>query len=150
MTMDELDSIHKQVTIAASAQLVWELIVEPGWYVNDGELREHRLEQRGGITIVHDEVHGAFAFQTVKLDEPTYAAFRWLRDPHDVSTASTLVEFRITEVDGGSVTLSVTESGFASLPGDAAARRREYDGNLDGWAEELAVAKAALESQEVR
>ncbi|WP_166997003.1 ATPase [Paramicrobacterium fandaimingii] len=144
--MEDIDTIERHIDIDATAARVWELISEPGWYVNDGELRDHRRENRGDVTVVHDSVHGEFAFVTVELDEPRYAAFRWLQQADDPASASTLVEFRIVERPSGGVTLSVTESGFASLPGSAADRRKAFDGNLEGWIEELEVAKAHCES----
>ncbi|GAB2508023.1 SRPBCC domain-containing protein [Paramicrobacterium agarici] len=142
--MEEFDSIERNVHIAATPERVWELISEPGWYINDGELREHRIERRGDITIVHDNAHGAFAFLTVALDEPRYAAFRWLQDANDERSPSTLVEFRIAEQADG-VKLTVTESGFAALPGTAEERRREFDENAEGWEQEVALAKSFAE-----
>lgn len=141
----ELDSIEKQIEISAPAERVWTLISEPGWFVNNEQITEHRIETSGDISIIHDPTHGAFAFKTVTLDPPRYAAFRWLADVDDAATASTLVEFWIDETSTGSVTLRVLESGFASLPGDAAARRKKLDENTEGWTIELGVAKRHVE-----
>lgn len=143
--MDAFDKIEREIEIAASARKVWKLIAEPGWYINNGALTEHRVETRGDMTVVNDPVHGEFAFATVALDEPHYAAFRWLQAPDDPESASTLVEFRITENGADAVTLSVVESGFAALPGTAAERRSRFDDNVEGWELELAVAKRHLE-----
>jgi hypothetical protein len=95
--------------------------------------------------VVHDPVHGAFAFRTVELDEPRYAAFRWMADASNTDAASTLVEFWIEERSESSVVLRVVESGFASLPGDAQERRRQFDANTEGWRIELTLAKTHLE-----
>lgn len=144
--MDEFDRIDRQIEIGAPASRVWQLVSEPGWYINDNQIVEHRIERPGGaVAVVHDPVHGAFAFRTVALDEPRYAAFRWLADPADPEAASTLVEFWIEETSETSVLLKVAESGFASLPGDAQERRRQFDENTEGWATELALAKNHLE-----
>ncbi|MFD6856361.1 ATPase [Rhodococcus sp. NPDC060090] len=142
---DELDRIERQITIDAPATRVWDLVAEPGWYINDALITEHRLEYNGDLTVVHDPVHGAFTFRTVTLDEPHYAAFRWLSDHADPDSPSTLVEFRLDAVSDTSTVLSVTESGFTSLPGDSAERRAKYEGNADGWALELDLAKNHLE-----
>ncbi|MEE2058687.1 SRPBCC domain-containing protein [Rhodococcus artemisiae] len=141
----ELDRIERQITIDAPATRVWELVAEPGWYINEKQLTEHRLERDGDLTVVHDPVHGAFTFRTVALDEPNYAAFRWLSDHTDPDSPSTLVEFRLDAVSDTSTVLSVTETGFDSLPGDSAERRAQYEGNVEGWAIELDLAKAHLE-----
>jgi len=143
--MDEFDRIERQIEISASAARVWELVSEPGWYINDNQIVEHRIERSGSVAVVHDPVHGAFAFRTVELDEPRYAAFRWMADASDPDAASTLVEFWIEESSGGTVVLKVAESGFASLPGDAQDRRRQFDENTEGWKIELALAKRHLE-----
>jgi hypothetical protein len=124
---------------------VWDLVSEPGWYINDNQIVEHRIERTGAVAVVHDPVHGAFAFRTVELDEPRYAAFRWMADASDPSAASTLVEFWIEERPDSTVVLKVTESGFASLPGDAQERRRQFDASTEGWRIELSLAKRHLE-----
>ena len=80
---------------------------------------------------------------TVELDEPRYAAFRWLADAADPQSDSTLVEFWITPADSG-VLLKVVESGFASLPGTEAERRARFDGNNEGWTIELELARTHL------
>lgn len=142
---DVLDRIERQIEITAPASRVWALVSEPGWWINDSQIIGHRIERRGEVDIVHDPVHGEFAIQTVALDEPRYAAFRWLADPAVPDTASTLVEFWIEEAAAGTVTLRVVESGFASLPGTAEERRAQFDGNVEGWRIELGLAKQHLE-----
>lgn len=144
-----LDRIEKQIDIDAAADRVWSLISEPGWYINDKAIRDHRIERSGDVDIVHDPVHGAFAIRTVTLDPPKYAAFRWIADAEHVDGPSTLVEFWIDEKGADSVVLKVVESGFASLPGDAAERRKKFDDNTEGWTIELGVAKAHLEDAQV-
>ncbi|MBS9371227.1 ATPase [Rhodococcus sp. B50] len=142
---DELDRIERDITIGAPVERVWTLVSEPGWYINDHEWTEHRLERDGDLTTVHDPVHGAFVFRTVALDEPHYAAFRWLADYTDPDSPSTLVEFRLTALDTGTTELRVIESGFGSLPGDAGERRARFEENSRGWVTELEIAKGRLE-----
>lgn len=142
---DQLGTIERQITIDAPAARVWELVAEPGWYINDSTITEHRIERNGDLTVVHDPVHGAFTFRTITLDEPKYAAFRWLSDHTDPGSPSTLVEFRLDAVSDTSTVLSVTETGFDSLPGDSVERRAKYEGNVEGWIIELDLAKAHLE-----
>ncbi|GAC70930.1 SRPBCC domain-containing protein [Gordonia soli] len=139
----ELDRIEREITIDAPASRVWSLVAEPGWYINDKEIVDHEIERDGDISYVTDPKHGRFAFRTVELDEPRYASFRWLADVEDPDSASTLVEFWITETGDG-VLLKVAESGFASLPGSAAERRARYEGNAEGWTIELDLAKRHL------
>ena len=143
---DELDRIERKITIEAPAARVWELIAEPGWYINDHTITEHRLERDGDLTVVHDPVHGAFAFRTETLEEPHYAAFRWLSDASNPDSPSTLVEFRLDAVSESSTVLQVTETGFESLPGDSAEHRARYEGNAEGWTVELNLARQHLEA----
>ncbi|MGW9266862.1 ATPase [Gordonia terrae] len=139
----DFDRIEREVSIDASAERVWSLVSEPGWFINDKAITEHRIERAGDLSTVHDPVHGAFTFRTVELDEPRYAAFRWLADAADPQSDSTLVEFWITPSDAG-VLLKVVESGFASLPGTDVERRARFDGNNEGWTIELELARTHL------
>ncbi|MBM6622975.1 SRPBCC domain-containing protein [Micrococcaceae bacterium RIT802] len=141
------DSITSTIDIDASAERVWALVSEPGWFINDGEYRAHQIEVDGDVAVVHDPVHGAFALRTEALDAPRYAAFRWLSGTPSAEVPAeeaTLVEFRIEDLHDGGVRLTVTESGFASLPGSAYERRRAVEENSAGWDEELQVARNHL------
>ena len=145
---DIADRIERQIDIDAQAEQVWDLVSEPGWYINDGTIVDHRIEQDGDVTVVHDPTHGAFRFRTVELERPRYAAFRWLSDEPglDGGEASTLVQFWLDERPDG-VTVRVVESGFASLGGTDEDRRRRLAGNTDGWEKELAAARSHLAGQ---
>lgn len=139
----EYDRIEREITIEATPERVWELVSEPGWYINDQTIVEHQLERDGDITYVTDPQYGRFAFRVVQLDEPSYAAFRWHIDTDDLSSSSTLVEFWLTPVDSG-VLLKVAESGFASLSEPEADRRSRFDDHTQGWPLELDMARAHL------
>lgn len=144
---DEIDSIERSIDIDASAERVWSLISVPGWFINNGTVIEHEIRNEEGYVVVVDPTHGEFALRTITLDAPSYAAFRWFNresdaaSPSDPKAATTLVEFWITEREGG-VTLRVLESGFASLPIDAEKRRIAIAENTEGWEIELAAAQA--------
>jgi len=148
-TTTELDRIEREIAIDAPASKVWDLISEPGWYVNDQRITEHRIEHDGDLVTVHDPKHGEFTFRVVELDEPRYAAFRWYADAKNPSAGTTFVEFWITERDGG-VTLKVAESGFASLDEPEADRRARFDDHTAGWRIELELARAALTGESTR
>jgi uncharacterized protein YndB with AHSA1/START domain len=143
----ELDSIARQIDIDAPADRVWELIARPGWYVSDGTVEaEPDLRYEGDVAVVTQPGLGEFRFRTVQLDKPRYAAFRWLGTPFRAVSEGTLVEFWIDDRAGGGVTLRVLESGFSTLSDDAATWLKEREGNDRGWMEELAAAKAFVES----
>jgi len=143
------DRIERAIEINAPAEAVWELITRPGWYINDGEIRDHRIERKGDLDIVHDPVHGAFPIRTLKADPPRYAAFRWEPDPtlgnsFDMG-GSTLLEFWIEDRIDGGVVLRVVESGFSTLKRTTEERRKMIEENTEGWITELAAAKNYLE-----
>ena len=143
----ELDRIAREIDIDAPAQRVWELVVRPGWYINDGTIAaDPDVRQEGDVTVVKHPKVGEHRFRTVELDAPRYAAFRWIGTPYrDESTPSTLVEFWIDEREGGGVTLRVVESGFSGLSEDPATWLRQREGNDDGWRTELRCAKEFAE-----
>ncbi|WP_432562412.1 SRPBCC domain-containing protein [Kineococcus sp. SYSU DK003] len=142
--MADTDRIEREITIAASAERVWELVSRPGWFVNDGELRDHELRVEGDVTVVVDPVHGEFRLRTETLEPPRYAAFRWLGE----DGGSTLVEFHVADREGG-VLLRVVESGFDSLPGTDVERRERLAENTEGWVQELDLARTVCEEVRV-
>ncbi|HEY9252190.1 ATPase [Nocardioides sp. NBC_00850] len=149
----ELDSIRRQIDIDASAEKVWSLITRPGWYVNDGtvlddpDTRVETADDGTEVAVVTHPTMGEFRFRTIELDEPRYAAFRWLGTPYRDATEGTLVEFRIEENPAGGVTLEVLESGFSTLSEDPAVWLKEREGNDNGWAQELEAAKTYVEAR---
>ncbi len=139
------DRIERSITIDATPERVWRIVSEPGWWINSGAIRPHRIEDAGdGTSVVHDEEHGAFRIRTERLDPPRYAAFRWI-GREDEKGAGTLTEFWVedTEDPGNGVTLRVVESGLENVPeSEREAYLRE---NVQGWETELAAARTAAE-----
>jgi uncharacterized protein YndB with AHSA1/START domain len=141
------DQIERQIDIDADASRVWELISRPGWWINEGTIVDRDFDPNADINVIHHVTYGAFRIQTVTLDSPRHAAFRWLGGENDDETSpnggSTLVEFWIDDRDDrdGGVTLRVRESGFASLDVSDEARRKNIDENTKGWEQELTAAK---------
>lgn len=149
----ELDSISRRIDIEASAEKIWSLVTRPGWYVNDGtvlddsDTRVETADDGTEIAVVTHPTLGEFRFRTVELDEPRYAAFRWLGTPYRDVTEGTLVEFWIKDNPAGGVTLEVLESGFSTLSEDPAVWLKEREGNDNGWAMELEAAKTYVEAR---
>ncbi|WP_265446313.1 SRPBCC domain-containing protein [Flexivirga meconopsidis] len=141
------DAIEDRIDIDATAAAVWKLVSEPGWWINDGTYREHRIEERDGMVIVTDPEHGVFPLVIADSDEPRYIAFRWL-ERDGVARADgpgTLTEFWLDERPGG-VTLRVRESGFASLGKPEADLLAHLADNTSGWRQELDVARRHIEA----
>jgi uncharacterized protein YndB with AHSA1/START domain len=144
--ISDTNRIERQITINASRQRVWDLVTRPGWWINDGEIVEHRIERHGDVYDVHDPVHGMFQVLVVAVEPQYYAAFRWRSDglTRSVDGPTTLVEFWIEDNDDGGVIVRVAESGFEELDATDEQRRRNYEGNADGWPTELAALARAV------
>ncbi|WP_375001049.1 ATPase [Aeromicrobium sp. CTD01-1L150] len=134
--------IEDHVEIKADAQRVWQLVSEPGWWINEGEYREHSITEREGLVLVTDERWGTFPLSVEHSDPPRYIAYRWYESTESPrpDAPSTLTEFWIEDHESGGVTLRVRESGFETLGKDAEALRSHIADNTAGWAEELRVA----------
>lgn len=136
------DEIVRSIRIAADAQTVFDIVSEPGWFINDGEYRKHDIESDGVTARVTDAVYGTFDLGIVALEPPHRAVFRWLGG--DVGsledTPHNIVTFTIEPSEDG-VVLTVRETGFATLDADAVDRRRRFEENSTGWVEELALAR---------
>lgn len=142
------NTIERQIEISAPIDRVWALVSEPGWWINEGDIRPHRIEPREGHVVVHDEKHGAFPIETIELREPTYASFRWLAAEdaeHSAEHIPTVVEFTLEPTDAG-VIVRVVETGFAEN-GDVTHELRvtAHRDNTEGWEIELGAARAHLE-----
>lgn len=136
------DVIEREIFIKAGIERVWSLVSKAGFWVGDDLHFEHSLEAGETVTI-ETERWGTFPVKVDTLDAPRYAAYRWAsgfagQEPTDEN--STLVEFTLTEQDGG-VKVHLRESGFAALAGG----ENNYKDNSDGWTQQLAALQLAAE-----
>ncbi|AKU15247.1 SRPBCC domain-containing protein [Luteipulveratus mongoliensis] len=147
------DAIEREVQIAAPIDRVWALVSEPGWWINEGTIRPHKIEERDGGFAVTDEEHGEFLVRLVDSQEPHAISFGWLvngdaennsQNTDESNLVSTVTAFTLEEVDGGT-RVRVVESGFATSDRAAEVRQRAYDENTEGWEIELKAAKSHLE-----
>jgi uncharacterized protein YndB with AHSA1/START domain len=133
---DEIaDRIEREILIEAPIQSVWRLVSQPGWWIGDGDRSRQVVTQESDHVVVDDPRYGRFQVFPVSAEAPRHVAFR---SPWE--GASTLVEFFLSEADGGTL-LRVVESGFASLVVSAEDRATFIDGNTKGWETQLGVAK---------
>jgi uncharacterized protein YndB with AHSA1/START domain len=141
--MASSDRIEKVVQLRAPVARVWRALTDAREF---GTWFRVRLEGafavgatvRGRITYPGYE-HVTMEVQVERMDEPRLFAFRW--HPYAVESSvdysaepTTLVEFRLDEVAGGT-RLTVVESGFDRIP--AARRDEAFRMNEGGWAEQL-------------
>lgn len=87
-------------------------------------------------------------FCTIEVIDPeTYFAFRWVPYPLDRGLdpdrePKTLVEFRLSQVDGGT-RLDVSETGFSRVP--EARRLRAFRMNQGGWGSKVEALRRYVE-----
>lgn len=149
MSTDQIqDTIAREIEIDAPLAIVWELVSQPGWWINDGTIVDNTIEQKDGIWHVTNAAHGTFPLLVEGSREPRYVAFRWAPwDERAVESDNTLVEFFLEGPDDGPVTVRVVESGFASIQRDAADVADNYRENESGWEAELEALQTHLETR---
>jgi uncharacterized protein YndB with AHSA1/START domain len=129
------DRIERTVELAHPPATVWAALTTAeglaAWFGDTAtiDLRPGgpaQLSWAGGPTV---------ALRIERVDEPTVFGFTWpIYGLPDTDPRRTYVEFTLTPAGPGT-RLTVTETGFAQLPGPA--HRTAYDGNTAGWAKEL-------------
>lgn len=143
------DRIERAIQIDAPIERVFRLVSEPGWFIGDGEPGKTTTTREGDVFVVDFPPYGRFPILPVTSDAPHYVSFRGGDDPAQplVEGTSTLVEFFLSERDGGTL-LRVVETGFAALYPNAERRAAVYEGNIEGWEMQLAFAKRDAERGE--
>ena len=142
------DTIEREIFIMSTIDHVWSLVSRVGFWVGD-DLRFDMEAREGELVVIDTTNYGSFPVQVTRLDAPRYAAYRWASAfPGATPTEdnSTLVEFTLTERDGG-VVVRLKESGFANLTADAAVRDAAHADNVGGWAQQLDRLRSAAEAQ---
>ncbi len=129
------DRIERTVVIAHPPAKVWAALTTAeglsAWF---GQQAAIDLRPGGAASMKWDNGHTA-DMRVERVEEPAVFGFTWhiYGLPED-DPRRTYVEFTL-EPDGDGTRLTVVESGFAQLSGEA--YRTAYDGNTGGWASEL-------------
>jgi uncharacterized protein YndB with AHSA1/START domain len=138
------DRIERTVEIAHPPAKVWAALTTAeglsAWFGNEATID---LRPGGSAWMKWDS--GDIADMRVeRVEEPTVFGFTWhiYGLPED-DPRRTYVEFTLEPIAAGT-RLTVVESGFAQLPGDA--HRTAYDGNTRGWASELGELASYLDA----
>ncbi len=130
------DTIEREIIINATQQSIYTAITDPEkvtkWFPEtiEGELSP------GCQPIFGWGEHGKNQLYVVDAKPYEFFAFRWVPGANhflgDVqSVPNTLVEFRITEESEHSCKITVTESGFSSLPHEM--MEAAFKQNSSGW-----------------
>jgi uncharacterized protein YndB with AHSA1/START domain len=141
------DAIERDTLIHAPPARVWSALTEArhlgSWFGDAGA--EIDLKPGGRLRVDWKE-HGIALGVIEELDFPRTFSFRWslISDEPPRPGNSTHVRFTLEAEGEGHTRLRVVESGFRSLDGDAAERRRHLDANTAGWKAELEELRAYL------
>jgi uncharacterized protein YndB with AHSA1/START domain len=143
MSMVTTDRIEKKIVLRAPRARVWRALTDPTEFGTWFRVKLERAFAPGATVkgrITHPGYeHVTMEMQIDRIEPERYFSYRW--HPYAVDPAvdyskepSTLVEFHLDEVDGGTA-LTVTESGFDRIP--AARRDEAFRMNDGGWAEQM-------------
>lgn len=141
--MSSTDRIEKHVVLRAARSKVWRALTDHEQF---GQWFRVKLEgpfvegqtTRGHITYPGYE-HLRFEAEVERIEPEVRFAYRWHPAPSDPKVdysqePSTLVEFTLQEVEGGTA-LTIVESGFDRLP--LARRAEAYRMNDGGWSQQV-------------
>lgn len=140
------DRIEREIVISASVQRVWAALVDPAFWVAEGETAQAEVAEGKTVVSEHSE-YGRFPQRIEKIEPHRFLSYRWAstfpgEDPGEGN--STLVEFTVTEEDG-KTRLRVVESGFAALAAAEEQRRGSWESNTEGWVQVLDELRQKLE-----
>jgi uncharacterized protein YndB with AHSA1/START domain len=129
------DTIRRELVLRAPKARVFQAIADPAKIVNWFPDRVEGQMAKGERSVFDFSDFGKVAIHVVASDPDDYFAYRWVpsigaseEDP--LKQANTLVEFRLEEVSDGTK-LTLTESGFASLPKEVI--EKSLSDNNEGW-----------------
>ncbi|MFS0703166.1 SRPBCC family protein [Cellulomonas sp. 179-A 9B4 NHS] len=138
-------TVSRTVRLAAPRARVWAALTEADllarWFGDEASLPDLRPGGAGSLTW-HD--HGTFDLRVEACDPQERFAFTWAARPGAplAADSSTTVRFTL-EDDGDGTLLTVVETGFDALAGDALAALEDHRG---GWTAELDELAALVEA----
>ncbi|WP_394159919.1 SRPBCC domain-containing protein [Galactobacter valiniphilus] len=141
---DDADALRVRAVLSAPVERVWDFVTEPGWFINDGQWRDHRVQTPSpGRHLVIDPVYGEFEFDDVEVVPLVRYVSKGAHTGGDTAAPATITSFELTEVEGGTE-LIITETGFAGLGLGEADTRAAIDANVGAWVRELDLAGRQL------
>jgi uncharacterized protein YndB with AHSA1/START domain len=137
--MEASDTIERTMTFHLPREDVWEAITQQEsiskWFGVEAEVD---LTPGGEAVFRWGEIEVRATVDAV--EPPSRFSYRWEPSNMQKGGPTTLVEFMLEEIDGGT-RLTLVESGFASLPAESR-QENEY-----GWDEELSHLREYLEAR---
>jgi uncharacterized protein YndB with AHSA1/START domain len=138
------DRIERTVELAHPPAKVWAALTTAeglaAWFGNEAAID---LRPGGAAWMKWNEGYNA-EMRVERVEEPRVFGFTWhIYGLPEGDPRRTYVEFTL-EPDGAGTRLTVVESGFAQLAGEA--HQKAFDGNTGGWASELAELASYLDA----
>ena len=137
------DRLERRIEVAASRARVWEAFTEPRELLRWFPTHEAEVDLRIGGAMRFAWADDADEAVIEQLAPPERLVFRWR--PEGRERPFTTVTIALRELAGDRTEVTLTESGFASLPSDL--QGQAYDGNTEGWTAELDELRAYLEGE---
>jgi uncharacterized protein YndB with AHSA1/START domain len=132
--MEVPDRLERRIDVAASRDRVWAAFTEPAELLHWLPTHEAEVDLRIGDEAVIEHIA-----------PPERLVFRWR--PAGSDRPYTTVSIALRELPGDRTEVTLTESGFATLPTEI--RGQAYEGNTKGWSEELEELRVHLEQERV-
>jgi len=141
MALEVPDTLTRQIEIRASRERVWAALTEADQLLRWFPTHEAYVDLRvgGAMRFAWDQSVDEAVIDV--LEPPSRLTFRWR--PAGINRPYTTVTF-VLEQEGDLTRVTLTESGFATLPDQI--YEQSYEGNAKGWAEELEELRAFLEA----
>lgn len=130
------DVIKRELTINAPKERIYDAIANPELVTKRFPETLEGIYEVGEQPIFGFGEHGRNQLRIIAAEPHEYFAYRWVPGANHylgdvLSVPNTLVEFRIEEQGNGSCKVTLTESGFASLPKDL--MEAAFKQNSGGW-----------------
>lgn len=135
------DRIEREIRIDAPIDVVWGVVTEPeqmSQWLSDSADFEATPGTYGSVAW---KEYGSYDLRIEEAEPPHRFSFRWVYPPASEprETNSLLVEFTLTDEDGGATRLRLVESGFRFVEGGHHEDSGSYIGNHErGWDQHLA------------
>lgn len=141
------DRIDREITLRAPQDRVWRAVSDAAefgaWFgISIDGAFEPGTTLHGTVTSKSSECDATRFAMYVESVEPQHLiswrwhAHAWEADRDYSGEPTTLVEFRLTPVDGGTH-LTICESGFEAVPEDC--RVKAFERNSGGWTHQIAA-----------
>lgn len=133
-------TVTRTTEIAAPRALVWGVVTNPvhlaQWFGQSADFPDGIVV--GATGVFGWTEHGECPARIDVVDPITTFAFTWSPSGEEIrSDTGTTATFTLADSGDGGTVLTVHETGFDALSGDAARRRAALEGNAQGWNQEL-------------